>query len=110
MKGQLNKLFWFTNPQTLDVKHDQALIIHHTLAYGSLDDIAYLLEVYPKKVIKKTFLQGRRGEYSPAAVAFARELLDIRRLNFDRYITHAKKTYSLRGAQSSEKKILSRAE
>lgn len=86
MRNRLNRLFWSTNPRRLDVHTDQAEIIHHILAYGSIDDIRYLLKLYPRTVVKRFFLQGKLGYYSPQAVAFTQQLLNIPQLDYSRYV------------------------
>lgn len=91
MKNCLNQLFWFTDAKKLDVQNDKHLIIHHVLSYGSLEDIRYLFMLYPKSVIKKTFVKPKKGIYDPRALAFVKALLNIRTLDFSKYIKNVSK-------------------
>lgn len=94
MKNPLNKLFWFTDAKKLDVKHDKHLIVHHVLSYGSVEDIQCLFRLYPKSVIKKIFIKPKKGIYDPRALAFVKELLGIRKLDFSKYIKNVSKALS----------------
>ena len=68
LKG-LGKLFWFTSAKKMNRKKDNNLIIHQTLAYGSLADIRRLFKLYSKTEVKKVFLKGKRGIYDPRVLA-----------------------------------------
>jgi hypothetical protein len=92
MRNRLNRLFWSANQDVLDVERDRDEIIHHTLAYGSVEDIRYLLRLYSRPIVKKSFLEGRPGYYSPQAVAFAQSLFSIPKLNFSHYTKRVKGT------------------
>lgn len=94
MKNRLNKLFWFTDAKKLDMQHDKHLIIHHVLSYGALEDIQYLFKIYPRSVIKKTFIKPKKGIYDPRALAFVKELLGIKKLDFTKYIKNVSKALS----------------
>ncbi|HBF67387.1 MAG TPA: hypothetical protein DDW36_03115 [Candidatus Magasanikbacteria bacterium] len=88
MNNRLNRLFWFTDPKQLDITKDKTLIIHHTLAFGSVEDIRYLFRLYSKQTIKRIFKQGKKGLYPPPAFAFARQLFNLPMLNPHNYIKH----------------------
>ncbi|MBI2027250.1 MAG: hypothetical protein HYS98_05560 [Deltaproteobacteria bacterium] len=90
MQNALCKLFWFTDPSELDLSADKELIVHQTLALGSLRDIRLLLHLYSRATIRAIFLKGKKGFYDPRAVAFAKELLGIKRLNYSRYIKYVR--------------------
>ncbi|PIS32370.1 hypothetical protein COT40_00310 [Candidatus Peregrinibacteria bacterium CG08_land_8_20_14_0_20_41_10] len=74
-------LFWFLDSTKLDLIKDRNLIIHQTLAYGTMDDFKKLLQTYSKKTLCCEFQKGGRGLYLPAVLEFCRYLLKVKRLN-----------------------------
>lgn len=86
MKTPFNKLFWFTDPTKLDLTKDKHLVIHHTLAYGSLKDIKKLFQFYPKATVRKVFLQPKKGLYDPRTLAVVKLILGVKRLNDNAYV------------------------
>jgi len=85
LKG-LSKLFWFTEPRKLDKKRNSELIIHQTLAYGSLGDIRRLLKLYSKSEVKKVFLSGKKGIYDPRVLALLKIMFGIKKINSKKYV------------------------
>lgn len=71
--SSMQGIFWTQNIHTLDLENDKAYIIHHTLRYGKIQDIAWLLRVYPKNIIVTTFLSSPFPIYSPPSLHFVKE-------------------------------------
>lgn len=86
MRNGLAKLFWFTDFQRLDKKKAKELIIHQTLALGSLDDIRELFKLYSKAEVKRVFLKGKKGMYDPRVVALLKIMFGIKKLNMKKYV------------------------
>jgi len=70
-------LFWSQNIQKLDSVRDRPYIVHQTLAFGTLDDLAWLGSLYPVSAIRQTFVNAPIKIYSRAAYHFAKKLLSI---------------------------------
>ncbi len=85
LKG-LGKLFWFTSAKKMNRKKDKNLIIHQTLAYGSLADIRRLFKLYSKTEVKKVFLKGKRGIYDPRVLALLKIMFCIKKLDARKYV------------------------
>ncbi|HEX7586642.1 MAG TPA: hypothetical protein VF390_03355 [Patescibacteria group bacterium] len=83
-----NKLFWFldSRAQKLDPQKDRNMIIHQSLALGTLEDVKDILFFYGKKTVKKEFQKPVRGLYHPAVFKLFEYLLKIRVKNKERYI------------------------
>lgn len=90
MLKELHKLFWFTSANKLNSKKDKNLIIHQTLACGSLADIRQLFKMYSKDEVKKFFLKGKRGMYDPRVLALLKIMFGIKKLDARKYV---KKVY-----------------
>ena len=52
----LQPVLWSSNINKLDLNKDKYYIIHQVMSFGSLDDISWLIEVYPKKDIVGVFM------------------------------------------------------
>ena len=88
-------LFWFTDVNKLDLDKNRNLIVHQVLAYGAMDDIKLLFQMYPKSEIKKEFLDSKKGKglYNPAVFELCKLLVGVKkgdRINSKYYI---KKVY-----------------
>jgi len=86
MLNGLGKLFWFTSAKKLSGKKDKNLIIHQTLAYGSLADIRQLFKLYPKAEVKEVFLKGKRGLYDPRVLELLKIMFGIKKLDARKYV------------------------
>ena len=86
MLAGLHKLFWSTSAKKLDKREDKKLIIHQTLAYGSLADIRRLNQIYSKAEVKKVFLNGKRGMYDPRVLALLKVMYGIKKLDSKKYV------------------------
>lgn len=83
-----NKLFWFLrkNGNALDFSRDRRLIIHQTLALGSMDDVQKLFQEYGKDEIRREFKAPIRGLYNPSVFHFFEYILGIKIKNSEQYI------------------------
>ena len=70
-------LFWSKDPQQIDIQSDKAYIIHQTLSFGTLDDIAWLRTIYPIDEIRSVFISQPIKVYTPSAYVFSKRLLGV---------------------------------
>jgi len=78
-------LFWSRKLSRLDLIEDRCYIIHQLLAYGDLDQIRQLFQLYPKSEIKKVFIHQPRKIYTPSSFNFVKNfLLGLRKKKLDR--------------------------
>ena len=73
------------NVSKLNLEEDKPYIVHQILAYGTLDEIKWLMKTYGKDVVKKVFLNQPIKVYTPPALKFSQLLLDIPAVRADRY-------------------------
>jgi len=83
-----DKLFWFLRKRgkNLDLVKDCHLIIHQTLALGSMEDVQKLFRQYGRDKIKKEFQVPLRGLYSPSVFHFFEHVLGVKIKNSECYI------------------------
>lgn len=70
-------LFWSKEPLQIDTNGDKAYIIHQTLSFGTLDDIAWLRTLYPIDVIRHIFVSQPIKVYTRSAYVFSKRLLGV---------------------------------
>jgi hypothetical protein len=89
-KTKPDKLFWFLRNRgdDLDFVKDCHLIIHQTLALGSMEDVQKLFLKYGRDVIKEEFQKPVRGLYSPSVFHFFEHVLGVRIKKSEQYIKH----------------------
>ena len=87
-KLKFNKFFWFLKKRGngLDLQKDQNLIIHQTLALGSMEDVQNLFHEYGKETIKREFEKPVRGIYAPSVLHFFEYVLGSKVKNSEQYI------------------------
>ena len=61
--------------QNLDVDRDRHMIIHQTLALGSMDDVRKVFDIYGKDTARREFQKPVKGLYQPAVLEFFQYLL-----------------------------------
>lgn len=76
---QLQSILWSKNVHTIDPKRDKVAIIHHVLAYGSIDDLRWLFHTYPQRTIREVFVGHPVKIYTPPSFTFAKRALRVRR-------------------------------
>jgi len=88
LKLKVNKLFWFLRKDgdVLDSSRDKHLIIHQTLALGSMEDVQALFQKYGKEVICQEFKMPVNGLYAPAVFHFFEHILGVEIKNSEQYI------------------------
>ncbi|HBR71380.1 MAG TPA: hypothetical protein DEA27_01045 [Candidatus Moranbacteria bacterium] len=84
----MNKLFWFLNKNepVLDFSKDRHLIIHQTLALGTMKDVQNLFRKYGRDVINQEFQKPVKGIYTPAVFYFFEHILGVKIKNSEQYI------------------------
>lgn len=87
LPNQLKPLFWFTDPERLDLNKNKVDIIHQVLALGSLEDIKLLFSLYPREEIRRVFLKTPRNIYTPKGFDFIKNFIlkEKKLLSFNRY-------------------------
>lgn len=85
---KLNKLFWFLHKtgDDLSIQKDRHLIIHQTLALGSMEDVQELFHKYGKSIIRQEFQKPVRGLYIPSVFLFFEHVLGVKVKNSKQYI------------------------
>lgn len=76
------------DPRTLDLDCDRVRIIHHVLAYGSLEDWRWLRRTYPLATIRRVFREHPLKVHTAPSFYFASQfLLRVRPPRYaDRYL------------------------
>mgnify|MGYP001588853028 CR=1 len=72
---QLQGLVWTKKIENLNLENDKALIIHHVLRHGRVEDIAWLLQAYPHDQIRQIFLHHPLNIYSRSALRFVKNAI-----------------------------------
>lgn len=87
-KLKVNKLFWFLRKggDVLDYSRDRHLIIHQTLALGSMDDVQKLFKKYGRDVICQEFKTPAKGLYVPSVFRFFEHILGVEIKDKEQYI------------------------
>lgn len=86
---KLKKLFWSADFKKLDIVRDKNYIIHQTLAFGTLEEIKFLFNIYSVKEIRQIFLEQPQPFYSPQGLNFIQKyILQIKDIGFskERYV------------------------
>lgn len=86
----LQGVLWSVPVENLDLEKDKTYIIHQVLMYGTLEQICWLLDVYPKSEVKKTFLNKPQKVYTKPAFNYIKNFilgLDSIRLQDDKYVS-----------------------
>lgn len=67
-----SKLFWFLKNRTndFDLEKDRHMLIHQTLALGSMNDVRKMLQLYGEDVAREEFQKPAKGLYQPSVLAF----------------------------------------
>jgi len=87
-KLDVNKLFWFLRKgnNVLDFSKDRHLIIHQSLALGSMTDVQKLFKEYGRATIQEEFKKPISGLYTPAVLHLFEYILGIKLENREQYI------------------------
>ncbi len=71
----LQAVLWSVNTDMLDLERDKQYIIHQILAYGTWENIAWLLRTYGKTQVKEVFVKHPAKDYYPAGYKFVSQIL-----------------------------------
>lgn len=76
----INKFFWFLKDKAdnLNLEKDKGMIIHQTLALGSMSDFRKLLKIYGQDVMRTEFQKPAKGLYHPAVLELFQYLLKVK--------------------------------
>ena len=72
---RLQAKLWSSDLQNVDVERDKTMIIHKVLAYGTMDDIYWLIDEYDKKELRDGFLSSPMNLYTRSALNFAKNII-----------------------------------
>jgi hypothetical protein len=72
---QIQGLIWTKKIENIDLEKDKALIIHHVLRHGRVEDISWLLRAYPHDKIRQIFLNSPLNIYSRSSLHFAKNTI-----------------------------------
>ncbi len=72
---RLQAKLWSSDLQNVDVERDKTMIIHKVLAYGTMDDIYWLIDEYDKKELRDGFLGSPMNLYTRSALNFAKNII-----------------------------------
>lgn len=68
----LQGVLWSVNISKLDVKRDKAYIINQVLAFGTPDEIHWLITTYGKDAVKQVFLNQPQKVYTKPGFTFVK--------------------------------------
>jgi len=72
---KLQAKLWSSDLRNVSIQKDKTMIIHKVLAYGTMDDIYWLVDEYGKREVKKDFLKNPMNLYSRPAFSFAKNII-----------------------------------
>jgi hypothetical protein len=72
---RLQPLLWSKNVENLDFKKDRIYIIHQVLAYGSIEDIKFIIETYSKDEIINIFINYPQKVYTRPVFLFIKNYM-----------------------------------
>lgn len=70
--SRLQSVLWSVNVDHLHLEKDRYYIIHQILSFGSLDDMSWLVSMYPKKEIVEVFMISFK-DYSRSRFYFVKD-------------------------------------
>lgn len=68
----LQGVLWSADLSKLDLDRDKAYIINQVLAYGTLEEIRWLIKAYGKVAVKQVFLNQPRKVYTKPGFIFVK--------------------------------------
>ncbi|MFB6225686.1 MAG: hypothetical protein ABEI13_04490, partial [Candidatus Paceibacteria bacterium] len=63
-------IIWTRDVQMLDPEADKIVIIHHTLRYGSMEQLRWLNDVYGQEKVKRVFTEHPMKMYDDPSLRF----------------------------------------
>ncbi len=71
----LKPLLWSRDIKTLDFKKDKIYIINQVLAYGSIEDIKYIVGIYSKEEVINVFMNNPLKVYTRPVFLFIKNYM-----------------------------------
>jgi len=71
---RFQSVLWSVNIDHLNLDRDKYYIIHQILSFGSLDDISWLINIYPRKEIVEIFMVAFK-DYSRPRFYFVKDAI-----------------------------------
>lgn len=68
--SKLQSRLWSKSTRKIHIKRDGRYIIKQLLAYGTMEDLRWLLSRYPKKTIRTVAKTMKRTEFHPSIYKF----------------------------------------
>ena len=75
--------FWSAPKQSWDLNEDRYTIIHQIFSLGDMPSIRKLKKIYPRRVLRREFLKGCRGQYDKRALQFSKLMLGLEKAKID---------------------------
>ena len=72
---KLQAKLWSSHLRNVDITRDKTMIIHKILAYGTMDDVHWLVDEYGKKELRDSFLTSPMNVYTRSALNFAKNMI-----------------------------------
>ena len=72
---KLQAKLWSSNLRNISIQGDKIMIIHKVLAYGTMDDVHWLVGEYGKRRVKDSFLNNPMNLYTKSALNFAKNII-----------------------------------
>ena len=81
----LQGILWSVSVDKLDLEDDKNYIIHQVLAYGTLEQIKWLFNVYGRQEVKETFSNEPTRVYDQPSFIFVKNVvLDLENASLDK--------------------------
>jgi len=88
----LQAVLWSKSLNNLDIDRDKNYIINQVLAFGFLEHLQWLFKIYPKEIVRKTFLNNPIRTYSVKSLDFIKLILFGKKqvdLDEKKYVQHS---------------------
>ena len=72
---RLQGILWSKDINEIDPEKDRVYLTHQILRYGSLKDINWLFNLYPREIVKTTFIENPLPVYSRASLNFIKQYI-----------------------------------
>ncbi len=81
---RLQAVLWSANIHHLDIKRDKGYIVHQVFAYGRMEDIIWLLQVYTRDDLRKVFTTVPYKDYDRSRFYFIKNfILNLETVHLD---------------------------
>ncbi len=76
--SNLQSRLWSQSTSSLDINQNKKYIIEQILHYGTMEDLHWLLDTYPLKIIKEVYLESKPN-FHPSVSHFINLFLEAQR-------------------------------